>query len=356
MSNVARALRVSAGVGLGVVALGCSGIWRQAVAQSFNVMTVDLERAVPASDPNRGQVQELIDDGWISAWEGRIGLTGSIAFSVQLDEAMADGEIQPGEVVLLSDSAVEFREGLPEAARRRELLLVKALKDDEERAKRGLAGGGGAEAVGSHDVPASADVASWALPDDLREAIGRAGWQVANCSDRRETGIIWAQCEATRDERHATAVVERYDSEAEANEAFPGIVGSELVGTAVIEVTVLDGPAAGSLRDALTAGRDGLGELTDRDLREGLERAGWRVSGCEAQEGPVERTASCDAERIDGAGTAVVDLIRVSGSGGIARRSIDFGVASLSAGASVLSVSVDDPAAAQELLDALLGR
>jgi hypothetical protein len=336
--------RGAAVVGLGIVGLGCAGIWREAVAHLFSEMTVDLEQAVPASDSNRHRVQGLIDDGWIAAYEGRLGLTGSLPFSIELDQAIADGVVDPGEVVLLADHAAPFREDLPEAGRRAELMLVKALRDQEERRERGVQGAPG---PGGQGPRASGDV-----PDDLRAALAAAGWQVGSCADRREPGVAWSECEGARGERHARAIVERYDSEAEAASMAPEGAGVQRIGAVVVEVTVADGAAAASLRDALTLGRRGLGELTDRELREGLEGAGWRVSGCETHDGPVERTASCVGVR--GEGVAVVDLVGVSGSGGPAKRWVDLGVASVGAGASVLSVSVDDPEGARQLVSALL--
>ena len=119
-----------------VAALGCGGIWDEVMAESYSEMTLDLEQAIPASDPNLAAAQEVVADGWIAAWEGRVGFWDTVGFSVAVDEALADGVIEPGEVLLLRQKGDIFEPLVTDPAERAELLEIKATFDNRLRATR----------------------------------------------------------------------------------------------------------------------------------------------------------------------------------------------------------------------------
>ncbi|MEZ4241747.1 MAG: hypothetical protein R3F59_37485 [Myxococcota bacterium] len=335
-----RARTVVGGVLL-LAALGCAGIWREAVSEQFSEMTVELDRAVATGAHNRDAVQDLIDDGWIAAWQGDIGLFGAIPFAIELDDVLLDGAIEDGEVALLREKGKDFRANLPDPDRRRELLAIKAVKDDHKRAEMGDA------PAGDDDGASRSPVEAWALPDGLRSGLTGAGWTVTRCADGSEDDVRWAQCDAENGALFGSVTVERYATAAAARDQEDGST-VRAFGDTLLDVEVTDPSAAEGLLDAIIGGRRDL-DLAESDLRKLASDAGWPVTGCESEGAGEERTSSCTLAKAGREGDAFVVLITAPGRGAVARSSDD-GVAWARAGASSLSVSVDDPAAARALL------
>jgi hypothetical protein len=270
---------------LGVVvaaSLACGGIWTESVAKTFAGNAVDLETAVPASDPRRAAVAAMVEDGWMAAREGRVGLVGAIPFSVALDDAVADGSLSEGEVIELRDASSSFRTGEITPERRAELLAMMADDLAEERLERGLTASA-ASAGGGVGGPAS-----WVLPGDLQRAVEGAGWSVVSCEDGLDGSLAWADCQASSGDRFATIGVERYRASDEAREQVPDPGGSLMVdGASVLRVSVLDEAAAERVADELGP------NLRDLALRAALAGHGWTLTECHAATEAGVRQESC---------------------------------------------------------------
>lgn len=73
-------------------------MWREDHARTFSELSFDLREWISLDDPHREEVQALIDEGWMAAWEGRLGWFGGMGFEVAFEECAADGSIDDAEV------------------------------------------------------------------------------------------------------------------------------------------------------------------------------------------------------------------------------------------------------------------
>ena len=281
--------------------LGCGGLWQEVLAQGFSDLTVDLQERVPATDPHAGEVLTLIEDGWIAAWEGHLGMSDTLPFEIAFHESTVDGRVDEGELVLLKERAKAFDDHPVDAERRAELMKLKQSMDDKVRAERG---------VPPPEV---------APEGELAAVLEAAGWTVTSCSDDG------TRCEGTSDGRLAV------------------VSGGDAV--------VYDLAAAEALRDRLIPEGAHLADLEVDALRAAFEGSGFALEGCEeAREGPMVGV-ECSASLGPTKARASLQLQR--GGRGRQARDVHGGAARVLQGKSVASVTVEDTAAGAALVEAL---
>ena len=338
-----------------VFSIGCGSLWREVQARSFSELSMDLQQFIELNDPHREEVQTLIDEGWMAAWEGRLGAFGGVGFEVAFENAAADGEFDDTEVRALRDHASPFLRRSPEGARRDQLLALKSAMDAEvmverravvRRRRRGRSG-------------ASSDLSDWVLPDDVRDAAQTSGWEPQGaCRYDEIDGIEFVFCEAEKAKLVATIKMDRYPDPSDAEKAteVPNVVSAvRQVRDTVLRVTVVDGIAGEALRNAIVAKGDRLDNLSAAPMQAAIRGAGWQLDGCDAHKEGGTVTVSCEANQHRK--NAIVDLVVHAGGGSDPaneERVVSGGEASVLQGRNYLTATVTDLGPANELADAML--
>lgn len=334
--------------------LACGSLWRESQARTFSELSIDLQEWIDLDDPNREEVKTLIDEGWMAAWEGRLGWFGGMGFEVAFEECAADGSFDEGEVKELRRLAESFVRRSPEGPHRDKLLARKASMDAEVmvrrkgvvRARRGRLDGAGG------------DISNWLLPDDVRDAVESAGWEVETCRSDDIDNIQFVFCEARRGPLYAFVKMNRYPREEEARQEAEHLQASAAGhhdGDTTLTVTVLDGPAGEVLRNAIVAKGDRLSKLSAGPVQASITGAGWDLDGCDAHKEGGMVTVSCEAHQHGR--QALVDLVQHRGEkAGIEEeeRVVVSGEASVHQGRNYLKAVVRDTRPAQELVTGLL--
>jgi hypothetical protein len=115
------------------LSLGCANQWRDINAESFSDATVEVEDRVAAGAPRRDELLGLIDDGFVAAWERRVGLIEALGFTLTARTTVQDGQISPDELQQLRDRATVFFAVPVTPERRAEVLAFKAAVDARRR-------------------------------------------------------------------------------------------------------------------------------------------------------------------------------------------------------------------------------
>ncbi|MBX2799343.1 MAG: hypothetical protein KTR31_16830 [Myxococcales bacterium] len=320
-------------------------------ARSFSELTVELQDWIDLNDPHREEVQSMIENGWIAAHEGRVGFLRAIAFEVAFEDCAEDGMFDDAEIKLLRGKSAGFSGSTIPDDRRARLMERKAAMDAEVRAKRfapiqrrGRRGGG--------------DLANWKLPDDVQDAIESAGWEVERCRDDEIDGILFVFCNARKGPLHAEVQVDRYPRIEDARaiaEAPRATATVRQDGDTVMTVTVLDGQAAITLRDAIVPKGDTLNKLRAGPVQAALRGGGWDVEGCDPIKDGSLMQVSCAAKQRGR--QALVDVVlemSVAGDAEGEERILREGQATVVQASSSLTASVTDTAPANELVEAIL--
>ena len=334
--------------------IACGSLYREVQARSFSELSIDLQEWIGLNDPHRAEVQGLIDEGWMAAWEGRVGFFGTVPFEVAFEEYAADGGFDEDEVKALREKAAPFLSGSPSEERRAKLLALKLAMDAEVmverhqvvRRRRGRLDGEGSS------------LSDWLLPDDLRDATESAGWELTEpCRNDEIDGIQFVFCVAQKGPRLATVKMDRYPKEEDVAEIVQAPAGANAVrheGDTILTVAVIDGPAGEALRNAIVANGDKLTKLSASSVQAAIRGGGWELEGCDARKEGSEVTVSCEANQHDR--QALVDLVVVRGSKADPKteeRVVSGGEASVHQGRNYLTATVYDQAPANELADAM---
>lgn len=333
--------------------VGCGTLWREQQARTFSQLSYDLREWIDLDDPHRQEVLALIDDGWMAAWEGRLGWFGGMGFEVAFEECASDGSFDDGEMKELRRLAAGFvRERSDE--RRARLLAIKSSMDAEitverrsaARFRRGRSDGGG-------------EISDWLLPDDVSDAVGSAGWELdGSCRSDQIDGIQFVFCEARRGPLYANVKMDRYPREEDARavaEQTASTSPTHQAGDTLLTVTVLDGPASEVLRNAIVAKGDRLTKLSSAPVRASITGASWTLDGCDAHRDGYYVTVSCEAKQHGR--KALVDLEidrRDKTPPEQEERVVTGGEAGVHQGRSYLKAAVYDVVPAQELLTGML--
>ncbi len=335
---------------------GCGGLWSEVQARAFSKLSVDLQKWIDLNDPHREAVQVLIEDGWIAASEGRAGLFRAIDFEVTFEECASDGTFDDAELALLERKAAPFASRHSDAERAA-LLKRKAVMDAQVRAerfapirRRGRSADGGG------------DLADWVLPGDVQDAAESAGWGVDRCREDEVDGILFVFCEANRGPIAASIQVDRYpkaeDAEAIASAPGQGTSAIRHDKDTVMNIQILDTPAAAVLREAILARGDQINALSLGPVQAAIKGGGWQIDNCDAQKEDNVVSVSCEAHQNDRNRRALVDLVQDARTKTTnqedERRLLDQGAAHVFQGRSSLTTTVYDKVPAEELLDELL--
>ena len=338
-----------------IFSLACGSLWREVQARSLSELSMDLQEWIDLGDPHREEVQSLIDEGWMAAWEGRIGPFGSVGFEVAFENYAADGAFDDTEIKDLRERAARFLRNSPEGERRAQLLAQKAAMDAEVMVVR--------KAVVRHRRGRiegdEGTLSDWLLPDDVRDAAETAGWEVDGlCRYDQIDGIEFVFCEAHKGPLFANIKMDRYPALEDAEAAAAAPSGSSAVrhqGDTVLTVTVIDGPAGEVLRNAIVAKGDRLNRLSVGPVQAAIRGGGWELVGCDRHKESGTLTMSCEANQHGR--TALVDLIihpRTRGNPKDDERVVSGGEASVLQGRDYLKATVYGSSPANELADAML--
>lgn len=330
--------------------LACAGAWNSAVSAQFSELDTELERTVSPTSSEYALIHKMIEDGWIAAAEGHIGLAEQVPFGMALSTALEDRKLNQIELDTLAKLAEPFAIVAVSPERRAKLMLEKGEMDTRVR-KESLRVQDDAPTVVLGGPGPSSPLAEWELPDDVELAAGSAGWAISGCSDQSEEGVAWVMCDGAKEERTAEFTAQRFADEAAATESDPG-VASKRDGATLLTVAVQDETKAESLRDALLPAGSTFASLDRAAVERTLQAAGYTVDGCDAfTEGELAMTdcaASKDSHLV------AINLVLARTPVGKVERVVELGLAAAYQGDSQMGVVVSDVRAAEALIQEMI--
>ncbi len=238
------------------MSLACGGLWGEALAKSFSEMTAQLSSVPPG--PQVDRTRKVLDEGFISARQGDLGVWDLAIFESSFDDAMADGQLSQVEVAGLEAQAAGFgfapidTRSLTdvEVAERTRLLAIKRAADEQAVATVGLFDTGTPTDLA---MAPTAEFAGMTLPQ-LQERLLHLGWTIDDCNAYTEASGRWTSCDARHGPLHAMVSLTRHATPDDAM-ASSWTGGDETGairrdGLETLAVWVTDGGRASAVRDA----------------------------------------------------------------------------------------------------------
>lgn len=254
--------------------LACGGVWAQAKANAWADFSVELA-SMPEGE-ERDRVQHLIEEGYLHAMDGSIGILDEVAFERPFEAALEDEVLTEEEVTELERIVGEWMsEPTPpdpvRSERLTEMRRLAAKKTVEKKERIQVA------------------FETWEMPEDLEARMTGIGVAVSGCDSDLYEGLRTTDCEGLRADDWVHVRVEQYRSRDDAREdEYDSATYKSRRGKTVMWVDVISRSSSKAFSDALVES----GPLTSIDSRV-MKRMGAGL-------GYAKRDAACDTDAEEG--------------------------------------------------------